>query len=293
MASPSTHATESESERRSIAWMLFSIVLYATNVLILREVARHAAGADAAAATAFRGAIGLLLVGAVFGGRGLQAKHLVRHPLVLARGAVGAVAILLFYLTIPRLGAGRAVILNLTYPVFGAVMAAFWIGEPLARRQLVWMLVSLAGLAVFLGADALRPGAFTWEAVGIAGAILAGGSVVLIRQLRHTEHPSTVYASQCLWSLAVTAPWWSGALRHLSIPVMATLAAAALLVGIAQLAMTHAFRSLSVVRGSAIQMLLPLLTTVGGLAFFDERLTPIEIAGAILTLWGTAQAVRR
>ncbi len=61
-------------------------------------------------------------------------------------------------------------------------------------------------------------------------------------------------------------------------------AAAAVLVSIAQLAMTHAFRSLSVARGSAIQMLLPLLTTVGGMAFFEEHLEPLEIAAALLTL---------
>jgi len=271
--------------------MLLSIILYAVNVLILRAAAQHTAAAGGFAGTAFRGAIGLLLVGAVFGRRGLQTRHLIRHPLVLARGAVGAVALLLFYLTIPRLGAGRAVILNLTYPVFGALMAALWIGEPLARRQLAWMLVSLCGLAIFLGRDALQPGAMIWEAVGILAAILAGGAVVLIRALRHTEHPSTVYASQCLWSLGITIPWWPEALRELSVPVMSALAAAAVLVGIAQLAMTHAFRSLSVARGSAIQMLLPLLTTLGGLAFFDERLETIEIAAAILTLWGTYQAV--
>lgn len=280
------------SERRSIAWMLLSIVLYAANVLILRAASQASPLADAWVATAFRGSIGLVLVAALFGGRGFQASSLIHRPLVLARGIVGAGAILLFYFTIPHLGAGRAVILNLTYPVFAGIMARFWIGESLSRRQLGWMLLSLAGLALFLGGDAWKPGALRWELIGLLGAVAAGGAVVLIRELRHTEHPSTVFASQCLWSLVLTVPFSIGPLQSLPHDVAAALIAAAVLVGLAQLAMTHAFRSLSVARGSAIQMLLPLLTTAGGMALFGERLSGVELVGAALTLWGTYEAVR-
>ncbi len=272
--------------------MLLSIVLYAGNVLVLRAVARVSPEADAWVATAFRGGVGIILVAALFGGRGFQSMNLIRRPLVLARGMVGAVAILLFYFTIPHLGAGRAVILNLTYPVFGGLMARYWIGEPMTRRQFAWMGVSLAGLTVLLGGDAWKPGALVWESLGLLGAIAAGGAVVLIRELRHTEHPSTVFASQCLWSLMLTLPVCAGSLRSLPPGAMAALMAAAVLVGFAQLAMTHAFRSLSVARGSAIQMLLPVLTTAGGLALFGERLNGFELMGAGLTVWGTFQAVR-
>lgn len=272
--------------------MLLSIVLYAGNVLILRAAAEASPVADAWVATAFRGVIGLVLVAALFGGRGFQARNLVSRPLVLARGLVGAVAILLFYFTIPQLGAGRAVILNLTYPVFAGLMAQYWIGESMSRRQWGWMLASLVGLMIFLGSDAWKPGAVVWELVGLLGAITAGGAVVLIRELRHTEHPSTVFASQCLWSLALTLPFSFGSVRSLPSGVLAALIGAAVLVGLAQLAMTHAFRSLSVARGSAIQMLLPLLTTLGGMALFNERLSLLELLGAALTLWGTFEAVR-
>lgn len=271
--------------------MLLSIILFAANVLVLRALTLQAPWVDGYVATLFRGAVGLVIAAVGFGGRGFQPGHL-RRPLVLARGAVGVAGIVLFYLTIPPLGASRSVILNLTYPVFGAVMAAAWIGESLDRRQLGWMVASLLGLAVFLGGD-LRGGRVSaFEVVGLLGAVTAGGAVVLIRLLRHTEHPATVYASQCVWSLLVALPWALPVVPRLSAGVVAGLTGAAVLVGGAQLAMTHAFRGLSVARGSAIQMLLPLLTTSGGVLLFGERLTAMELAGAALTVWGTAQAVQ-
>lgn len=280
-----------DPERHSIAWMLLSIVLFAGNVLVLRALTLRAPWVDGYVATVFRGAIGLVIVVAGFGGRGFQPGHL-RRPLVLARGAVGAAGILLFYLTIPHLGAGRSVILNLTFPIFGAVMAAAWLGEVLTRRQLGWMLASLLGLAIFLGGDALKGRVSGYEVLGLLGAVTAGGAVVLIRLLRHSEHPATVYASQCVWSLLVALPIAAPTLPRLTAGLVAGLGVAAVLVGAAQLAMTHAFRSLSVARGSAIQMLLPLLTTTGGVLFFGEILSAVELAGAALTVWGTAQSVR-
>jgi len=166
--------------------MLLSIVLFALNVLLIRAVALHTPSADGHVALVFRGAIGLMVVWVAFRGRGLEAGHLFRRPLVLARGAVGGVATLIFYLTITPLGAGRAVILNLTYPIFAAVMAALWIGEPIVRRQLGWMVVSFVGLVIFLGGKALKGGVTGYEYLGLAGAVSAGAAVVLIRLLRHS-----------------------------------------------------------------------------------------------------------
>jgi drug/metabolite transporter (DMT)-like permease len=70
------------------------------------------------------------------------------------------------------------------------------------------------------------------------------------------------------------------------------MALGAAIVAIAQLAMTHAYRTLSVARGSSIQMLLPITTAIGGYLFFDERFSSIEILGATLTLLATWQVIR-
>jgi drug/metabolite transporter (DMT)-like permease len=68
---------------------------------------------------------------------------------------------------------------------------------------------------------------------------------------------------------------------------------AAVIVAIAQLAMTYSYRTLSVARGSSMQMLLPILTALGGYFLFDETFTSIGITGALLTLLATWQVLRR
>ncbi len=280
-------------ERRGILLTLFSIVLFAANVLVLRALTLWSPTADAYVASVFRGWVGLVVVGIGFRRRGFEPRHLLSRPMVLLRGAVGAAGVFLFYLTIDHLGAGRAVIINLSYPIFGAVIAAIWLKERVEPRQLGWMALALAGLGVFFLGE-LRHGGFSrYEFLGLLGAVVAGVAVVLIRLLRHTEHSSTIYASQCVWSGLAALPFCHGSLPQLSGVTVAGLLVASLLVAAAQLALTQSFRYLSVARGSSFQMLLPVLTALGGVVCFNERFESVELAGAAVTLVATWLAVRR
>jgi drug/metabolite transporter (DMT)-like permease len=279
-------------ERRGILLMLVSILFFAVNVLILRAVALAAPSADGWVASSYRGIVGGVLVWLVYRGRGFEPRNLLRQPWVLARGLVGSVGIVTFYLTIEHLGAGRAVILNMTYPLFGAVIAAVWLGEPLRWGQFGWMLVAFGGLSVFFG-EAVFAGRFSrHEVIGLVGAVVAGVAVVIIRLLRNREHASTVFASQCLWSWAVSIPMAMGKVAGLPWKAHFGLAAASAVVAVAQITMTHGFHLLPVARGSSIQMLLPLVTAIGGIVCFDEHLSGTEWLGGAVLLGATWLAVR-
>lgn len=271
--------------------MLGSVVLFAANVLLVRSLNLHFPAADGWVASLFRGMVGLLVVAALFQGRGLQLTHLFTKPLLIARGLLGGFGILAFYITVVNLGAGRSVIINLTYPMFGSLFAAFWLKEHLPARSWAWMLAGFSGLLIFLGID-FQEGINFYDLLGIAGAIAAGIVVVLIRQLRHSEHTATIYSSQCFASAMFAA--WPAVGPTLSLPgnAMLLMALAATIVAIGQLAMTHAYRTLSVARGSSIQMLLPITTAIGGFIFFNERFSGIELLGAALTLLATWQIIR-
>ncbi len=281
------HTRIPPAERRGIVLMLVSVVFFAANVLVLRAISLKVPAADGYVASVFRGWVGLAVVLGVYRGRGFQPWRLVQRPLLLLRGMVGAAGILLFYVTIDHLGAGRAVILNLTYPVFGALMAAFCLGERVTARGVGWMLVALAGLGVFF-ADGLSGGGVTrYELLALVGAVVAGAAVVLIRLLIHEEHPSTIYGSQCIWSFLVALPLAGGNLSGLPGWVILGLIVASIFVTAGQLALTRSFRDLSVAKGSSIQMLLPVATALGGAAFFGERYVWTEVAGALVTLGAT------
>lgn len=282
--------TSTPSHKTGITLMLGSVVLFAINVLLIRGLSLHFPAADGWVASLFRGIVGMLIVGALFHGRGLDIGHLFTRPLLIFRGLLGGFGILAFYITVTELGAGRSVIINLTYPMFGSLFAALWLKEFLPVRAWFWMVAGFLGLVIFLGLD-LQRGPGIYDLLGLAGAVAAGAVVVLIRQLRHSEHTATIYASQCFASAMFAA--WPAAAPTASLPgnaiVLMILGAA--IVAIAQLAMTHAYRALSVARGSSIQMLLPILTAAGGFAFFRESFTSIELLGAGLTLFSTWRIV--
>jgi drug/metabolite transporter (DMT)-like permease len=275
------------AERRSLLLMVASVLFFAANVLVLRAISLKEPSADGYVASVFRGWVGLLVVLVMYRGRGFEPGRLVRRPLLLWRGLVGAAGILLFYVTIEHLGAGRAVIINLTYPVFGALMAAWWLGERIRKAALGWMVVALMGLGVFFAEGLGSAGLTRYEFLGLLGAVVAGAAVVLIRMLSHVEHPSTIYGSQCVWSIAVAMPLAGRKLLTLPVEVMVGLVAASVMVAVGQLALTRSFRDLSVAKGSSIQMLLPVATALGGALFFGERYAWTEVMGAMVTLGAT------
>ena len=278
-------------DRRSVMLMLGSVVLFAANTLMVRAVALHTPAADGWVAIIFRGAVGLAVVYALFGGgRGLDLKRMFSGRQITIRGVIGALSTIAFYITIMKLGAARAVILNLTYPIFASVIAAFWLKEKLSRAAMVWMLVGFCGLVVFLSDDGQLLSPSGYDLLALVGAVGSGWVVVIIRRLRHEEHPATIYASQAFYGLVIAAP---AAVNLPQLPASAwvTLAAGAVIVTTAQLIMTRAYQFMSVSRGSSLQMLLPLATAVGGFVFFGESFHPLEIAGAALTLLATWRVV--
>lgn len=277
---------------RSVILMLASVVLFAVNTLMVRAIATAAPEADGWMATLMRGAVGLVVVIAMFGhGRGLRLSGIFQSRLVLMRGVVGAVSILAFYVTITGMGAGRAVILNLTYPLWGTIIASLWLKEHIRPAAMAWMAAGFAGLVVFIGGDGNLLSPRPLDLLGIFGAMSAGWVVVIIRRLRNEEHPATVYASQAAFSLLLALPF-SARVVELPGAALGALTLAAVIVTLGQLAMTRAYHDLSVSRGSAIQMLLPIATAAGGWLLFGETFLPMELAGASLTILATWQIVR-
>src|ERR671911_670818 len=74
-----------------------------------------------------------------------------------------------------NLTASLAAILNSTTPLFGAVVAAVWIGEALTVRKAVGLLLGVAGVAVLVGLDP----------VPLSGVVLLAVGASLLAALRY------------------------------------------------------------------------------------------------------------
>jgi len=284
----------STSETKGIALMLTSIVFFTVNTLAVRALALAIPACDGWVVTLFRGLAGTMVVVLLYSKAGrLRLKSLLDRPRVIARGVLGAIGVSLYYLTVIELGAARAVVINLTYPIFAAVLARVFLQEALNAKKLFWIMSGFLGLMVFLAPKALDSGVGRYDILALVGAVVAAGVVVLIRKLHEDEHGSTIFASQAVYCIIFAIPITQGLPLTLPTNAVFLLFAAGLIVAAGQLTMTFAYRHLEVSKGASLQLLLPIATGMGAWIFFDETFGSIELLGAALTLLATMMINRR
>jgi len=282
------------SEIRGIILMLLSILCFTVNTLAVRALALSFPECDGWIVTLFRGIAGTLVVLTLYSRAGqLRITSLWKRPKVIIRGLLGAIGVSFFYLTIIELGAARAVVINLSYPIFAALLAAAFLKESLSLKKLFWIIAGFLGLVIFLAPKAIHSGVGPYDLLAIAGAIIAAAVVVLIRDLHKSEHGSTIFASQALYCAVLALPLTTESSWELPTSGFVFLILAGLVVAAGQLTMTFAYRHLEVSKGASLQLLLPIATGIGAWIFFGETFGFIELLGAALTLLATMMINRR
>lgn len=238
----------------------------------------------------FRATAGIAIVLLFFrGSRPTRIRPVFLERGLVARGITGLLGTAAYYWTVPPMGPGKATLFCNTYVVFAAILAALWLKEPLSWNRLAWLGVALAGIVLLSGVRwAERGGGLgVPEAVALAGALLAAVSVVLIRQLAGVHSNGTIYLAQCVWILLPVLPLTLPHLQGLGASDILLLTLAAVAAGYGQLAMNEGYRCLPVSAGASLQMIWPVATSLGGIAWFGERFDLAQLAGALLILIAT------
>lgn len=273
------------AHRRALALMLLSAAAFTANVLLVRAL-NDLHFANIWLVSCARFVVGLGVVAVIYR-REWQPQNLLRNRRLVERGLLGGIGVYLTYLCVVRLGAGRATFINNTYVIWGALFAAWVLKEKLRPSLLAGGVCALTGLALItnvLGSGG-TPGFY--DGLAVLSALVSAWVVVTIRQLHATEHSSTIFAAQCFYGLLLCGIPALLQLQPISGLGLGVTALASVTAAIGQLAMTRAFRDLSVAEGSLLQMLVPLGIATGGGVFFHERFTFHELAGAALILGGT------
>ncbi len=272
--------------RRALLLMLLSAAAFTANVLLVRALGQMGY-ANIWLVSCARFVVGLAMIAAVYW-REFQPAHLVRSRRLIERGVIGGFGVYLTYLTVVRLGAGRATFIGNTYVIWGALLAAWLLREKLHAGVLIGGVAALAGLGLLTNVFSTTAHPGIYDLLAFIAALLSAYVVVTIRQLHDTEHTSTIFSAQCVYGLVICAI--PAVLTYSPLPASAwaVLLIAGVTAGSGQLTMTRAFRDLPVAEGSLIQMLVPLGIALGGMLFFGERFSVQEFIGAALILGGTA-----
>jgi drug/metabolite transporter (DMT)-like permease len=206
-----------------------------------------------------------------------------------------AVPFCLFAFATLSLTAGFTSVLNASVPLFGALVAYFWLGDKLTLARIVGLLIG------FLGVTVLVWGKISFKADGSGWAIVAGllaslsYGVAANYTKRHLSgvHPfanatgSQIAATILLLPLAVmywpeTMPSAKSWFSVLVLGIACT--------GIAYILFFRLIANVGPAKAVAVTYLLPVFGMVWGLLFLDEAITSNMIAGCLVILLGTALA---
>lgn len=226
-------------------------------------------------------------IGAVLGFSQLGATRtpfkIVKVKPWIGRGLFGAVAMILYYISIALGTPGRASLFNNSFPIFVAIIAIVALREKVRIATAAGVLLAFTGVAFVLW-DGTGT-SFIGDAAGIASGFLAGISYHFNKRASQTEHPIVIYLGVCFVGILVTAfsfpQVFSVDPRSALFLILAGAGAYA-----AQIFITIGLRDIPTTEGSVHTFVKIPLTVIAGYFFLDDPITLRFVAGTILLLVG-------
>lgn len=219
-----------------------------------------------------------------------------RAGVLLLLGVINtAVPFALFSYATLSITAGMASLLNATTPMFGALVAYFWLGERLTLLRTLGILIGFAGVGTLvwgqIGAHA--EGALAGILAGLVGAAMYGLSANFTRRLLLQIDPLTAAAGNVLGAAIVTLPfaalqWPAESPGPGAWAAVATLAIVS--TALAYLLYFRLMRTVGVSKAITVTFLIPVFGIVWGAIFLGEPVTPSLVAGCAVVLFGTGLA---
>jgi drug/metabolite transporter (DMT)-like permease len=223
-------------------------------------------------------------------------KNNARH--MLAVGLLNsALPFALFSFAVLALPTGLASILNATTPLWGALVAALWLGDRLSLQRVLGMALGLGGV-LMLSWDRinLAAGGSGWAVLACLGATLCYGIAASYtkRFLPGVAPLVTATGSQlgATLALAIPAAFLMPGLTGPAAPGLrawgALVAVAVLCTALAYILFFRLIQNAGPQRALTVTFLVPVFGVAYGSLFMHEAITPRIIAGGLTIVIGTA-----
>ena len=240
-----------------------------------------------------RGTVTLVLSWLLVKRRGLSpwGKH---KPLLLLRGLFGLCGLVSFFYAISALPLADVTVIHFINPVLTALLAALVLREALTARLLVAIALSMSRVLLVVHPSWLlaQPAALPLNTFGVVAALAGGGfaacAYVTVRHLTSREDPLVIVLYFPLVVVPVMLPFVIAAWRWPSVSGWALMLGIGVLAQVAQVLLTRGLALLPAGRGTAIGYVQIVFAAGWGALLFDESVTWLTLAGAVLVLLGTS-----
>lgn len=208
-----------------------------------------------------------------------------RRTMLALRGVFGFMALACYFYGLTHLPIADAIVIHYIHPVFTLMIAAVVLGEALDRRESLFIVGCFVGVVLvtqptlLFGTRAASDDPFAL-AVAFAGALIAAGVYVLIRQLRATEHPLRVVFYNALVASILATPWAGATWVAPDAFAWTVLLGIGVCTFLHQQSMTYGLHLVRAGRATALGYVQVLLSMMAGIWLFHEEVNGIGWVGA-------------
>lgn len=217
-----------------------------------------------------------------------------RHFLIIGL-LNSALPFMLFAYAAQTLSASLLAILNSAAPIYGALIAAIWLRQPVTRSAAAGLLLGVAGVATLVAGSVMLKGDDWWWAIaaGLAAPFCYGLASVYTKQSSTTVDP-TDNAHGSMWAAALLVLPFAllQPIRQTPTPFdwIAVSALAIICTGAAYLLFFKLIEDVGAMRALSVTFLIPVFGVLWGALFLGETVGWSKLFGGALVLCGTALA---
>ena len=220
------------------------------------------------------------------------------RALLIARGAIGTLALICVYYAVTTLPLAEATLLQYMHPVFTALLGLLLLKEGIALSTVACIVLSIAGLVVMVdpGAFAGTSAALPWFNVSIAllGAFGSAVAYVLVRRLSPHEDASVIIFYFPLIALPLSVALLGDEFVMPNAGSLLLLLLVGIFTQIGQLGLTHAMRFETAGKAAAYSYVQVIFAVALGWAVFGEIPSLWTwIGGALIVAGALLNIVRR
>jgi len=218
-------------------------------------------------------------------------------PLLIARGVVGAFALICVYYAITTLPLAEATLIQYLHPAFTAIIALIFLREHLHRSTMICIVLSIAGLAIMVQPGLLAGGLSELPLfsviIAILGALGSAIAYVLVRRLSQREDSSVIIFYFPLVALPVACLLPGESFVMPDVPALILLILVGIFTQVGQVGLTKAMQTEGAGKATAYSYVQVIFAVILGWVIFAE--TPslwtwlggsLIIAGALINTLG-------
>lgn len=207
--------------------------------------------------------------------------------LLVILGVTSTGSFVLFIQALTTISLSEGMVLFYLWPVFACLLSAWVAGEPTTKGEWPFVIGALTGTVLILLPERTGPGINLGHFLVLGASSLAGLAVILVRRLRRTNNPFTIYFYFCLvGGLVCLGPLLTPG--HSVLPASragwVVLAAVAVFALFGNVLMNQGMKHLNASKTGVLMMLEVVTATAFGAVFLGEVLSVRFLCGSALIL---------